>query len=254
MILGPLPTIGIISLIVSVIVTLIYKYTTNQKVLAGIKSEIDNLRKEIKTAKEPGKMGEINKKLMEKTMEQFQASLKPMIITMIPALIILGWMQSTIAFQQLEPNQEFSITALFEQAAEGEIELISPNALQLLSEPKQKAAEQVIWKLKGQEGNYELEFKYNNEVYTKDIIITNNWQTAKPSIQKEQNFLGIKTSSGDDYPIRKDSKIKMIKIDYTPVHPFGTFSLFGWQPGWLATYIILSLVFSMGLRSLLKVQ
>ncbi len=252
--LGPFWTIALISLVVSVIVTLIYKYTTNQTTLKGIKSEIDKLRKEIKTAKEPGKMAEINSKLMQKTMEQFRASLKPMIITMIPALIILGWMQSTVAFQQLYPNEEFNTSAMFEKTAQGEIEIAVPAGLELLSPANQKAAEKVAWTLKGPEGNYELEYRYNNEVYTKNIIITNKWQVKNPTLQKEQSFLGIKTSSGSDYPIRKDSKINAIKIENKPIHPLGTLNLFGWEPGWLATYIILSLVFSMALRALLKVQ
>ncbi|MBI2133251.1 DUF106 domain-containing protein [Candidatus Woesearchaeota archaeon] len=250
--LGPLPTITIISLLVSIIVTLVYKYATDQNRLSAIKKESEQLRRDLKNAKDTGAMAEINKQLIEKTMEQFRASMKPMLITMIPALIILGWMQSSVAYEQLIPGKEFTTTAEFEKSSGGEIELIAPENIQLLSEPKQKANESVKWRLKGPEGNYELEYRYDNEVYTRNIKITEKWEYEDTLLEKEKSFLGIK--SGDQYPIRKDSNIKAIRIDNPPVRPLGGIKILGWQPGWLATYIILSLAFSMGIRSVLKVH
>jgi uncharacterized membrane protein (DUF106 family) len=35
--------------------------------------------------------------------------------------------------------------------------------------------------------------------------------------------------------------------------PLGAFSLLGWHPGWLGTYIILSLIISLLLRKVMKV-
>ncbi len=250
--LGPLATITIVSLFISLIITLIYKFTTDQKAMASLKDEMNRLRKELKDSKDPKKIAEINGKLMEKTMSQFRASMKPMIITMLPALLVLGWMQSTLAYQQLIPGEEFTTTAIFEKNANGEIELISPAGIRLMSEPKQKAAEKAMWKLKGSEGTYELEYHYGNEVYARDIIITKEWEYRDNLLEKDKSFLGMNT--GDKYPIKKESLLKQIRIDHKPVHPLGAISLFGWQPGWLGTYIILSLVFSMLLRAALKVN
>ncbi len=250
--LGPFPAITIVSLIVSIAITLIYKFTTDQKKMSSVKQEMNRLREEMKTTKDPGKAGEINKKLLEATMEQFRASMKPMIITMIPALLIIGWMQGSLAYEQLKPGIEFTTTALFENGATGEIELIAPQGIEISSESKQKAADEVTWKLKGNEGNYELQYNYGEETYAKQITITNKWEFTKPTLEKPKGFLGINT--GDEYPIKAESQLREIKINNKPVHPFGEINLFGWIPGWLATYIITSLGFSMLFRALLKVN
>ena len=252
LILGPMPAIILLSLAVSLVVTLIYKYTTNQKAMAAIKSDLDRLRKEIKTTKDTKKLGEINKEMMTKTMDQFRASMKPMIITLIPALLILGWMQGNIAYQQIMPGEEFTTTATFQKEATGEITLNAPQGLQLLSDAKQKAEDKATWKLKGNEGAYELEYSYNNEIYTREVIITKKWEYKDPILEKEKKFLWMNT--GDAYPIKKDSQLQRITIDHKPVRPFGELSLLGWHPGWLGTYIILSLIFSLLLRAVLKVH
>lgn len=262
--LGPFPVVLLLSALISLIITLIYKYTTDQKAMAAIKTDMDQLRKDMKENKDTKKMAEINRKLMEKTMGQFRASMKPMIITLLPALLVLGWMQSNIAYQQISPDEEFTTTAAFEKSAAGEIELKVPEGqggqgIQILNEAKQKAAEKVSWKLKGQEGTYELEYAYASsqnsearEVYTREVKITKLWEYRDAVLEKEQSFLGINT--GDKYPIKKDSQLKRITIDNKPVRPFGQLSLFGWQPGWLGAYIILSLVFSLLMRAVLKVH
>ena len=48
--------------------------------------------------------------------------------------------------------------------------------------------------------------------------------------------------------------IKENEIKYEKFTPFGDFSLFGWKPGWLGTYIILSIILSFVIRKLLKVH
>ncbi|MBI2142066.1 DUF106 domain-containing protein, partial [Candidatus Woesearchaeota archaeon] len=108
LLLGPFAVVLLLSALVSLIITLIYKFTTDQKAMAALKTEMDRLRKEMKENKDAKNMAEINRKLMQKTMEQFRASMKPMIITLLPALLVLGWMQGSIAYQQLTPGEEFT--------------------------------------------------------------------------------------------------------------------------------------------------
>ncbi len=261
LLLGPFVVVLLLSALVSLIITLIYKYTTDQKAMAAIKTDMDQLRKDMKGMKDAKKMGEINQKLMQKTMEQFRASMKPMIITLLPALLVLGWMQGNIAYQQIAPGEEFTTTAAFEKGAAGEIELKvhEGQGMQLLSDAKQKAADKASWKLKGQKGTYELEYIYSgrqnseaSEVYAREVAITERWEYRDPLLEKEQSFLGMNT--GDKYPIKKDSQLKRITIDNQPIRPFGQLSLFGWKPGWLGAYIILSLVFSLVMRAVLKVH
>ena len=252
LILGPVLTILFVSLIVSLLVTLIYKFTTDQKLMASIKKDVDRLRAEIKSAKDPKEMGRINQELMDKSFSQMRASLKPMFITMIPALLVLGWMQANLAYSQIIPGEEFTISAHFESGASGEIELAVPEGLSLLSPAKQKVSSDFVsWKLKGSEGRYDAEIRYGEEVYSTPVLISREWHYADPILEKRS---GIFSTTNDKYPIAKDSKLRSVMVNYSPVHPFGEISIFGWQPGWLSSYIVFSLVFSILLRSLLKVH
>lgn len=82
-----------ISFLITLITTVIYKYTTDQELLKSIKLELKELKAEAKSFKEdPKKMMEINKKMMEKSMKQMTQSWKSMIITFVPVILIFGWL------------------------------------------------------------------------------------------------------------------------------------------------------------------
>jgi uncharacterized membrane protein (DUF106 family) len=93
-----------------------------------------------------------------------------------------------------------------------------------------------LWKLNGDAGEYKLTFDYNTEEYTHSLLITSDKTYNTPE------------------KVIPDSKLKKIVINNKVVHPFGeTFNIWGWFPGWLATYIALSLVLSMLFRKVLDV-
>lgn len=99
-VLGPLMQIPspwnllLLSFILTSLMTLIYKYVTNQKLMKELKDEMKELQNEMKTLKDnPEKMMEVQKKAMERNMKYLFQSLKPTIITFIPILIIFQWMR-----------------------------------------------------------------------------------------------------------------------------------------------------------------
>lgn len=84
-----------ISFVLTLIVTLIYKYTTNQKKMKELKDEIKASQEEIKKNKgDTTKMMEIQKKAMEKNFEYMKHSLIPMFITFIPLIIMFSWLRT----------------------------------------------------------------------------------------------------------------------------------------------------------------
>lgn len=79
----------IISFTLTLITTLIYKYTTDQEMLKSFKEESKKMQQEMKMLKDnPGKMMEKNKELMEKNMKVMKQSFKPLLYTFIPFAII----------------------------------------------------------------------------------------------------------------------------------------------------------------------
>ncbi|MFH1316108.1 MAG: EMC3/TMCO1 family protein [Candidatus Woesearchaeota archaeon] len=233
LVFGPLWSIIIMSLVISLFITLIYKLFTDQKLMKELKADLKSFQKEMKELKEhPAKVIEVQKKAMEKNMQYMMHSFKPMIITMIPIIVLFGWMHAHLAYEPIMPGTEFTTTAEFAQGTTGEITIINEE-LEIIGDATQQIAEgKAQWKLKGEKGDYILEYKYNDKSYFMDLEIT-----------EERNYKN---------PIEKiqGSDLKTLKIDNNPLKPL---QIFGMKLGWIWTYILFSIIFSMVTRKLLKV-
>lgn len=241
--LPPAISILIVSVFVSLVTTLVYKYTTNQKVMKEIKDDVKRMQAEVRSTKEPGRAAQLQKEMMGRSMQQMNSSWKSMLITMVPLFLIFGWMSSNMAYEPIMPGEEFATIANFAEGTEGFASLEAAGGLQLLTNSTQAiSGSKAVWRLKAEgEGTYLLSFSFGDEVYTKKVLVTMQQRYEKPVLDK---------SSG----IKKDSKVKSILTGLKPVRPFGSLSLFGWMPGWLATYLIYSIVASILARKWLKVH
>lgn len=94
--INPLAALIIITFIMTLAVTLIYKYATDQEVMKSIKNEIKEIQKKVKEFKnQPDKVMKHNKELMEKQLVLFKQSFKPMLITLLPILFLFTWLRAT---------------------------------------------------------------------------------------------------------------------------------------------------------------
>jgi uncharacterized membrane protein (DUF106 family) len=232
----------VIAFCISLLMTLVYKWMTDQHLMKSLREDIKGHQKEAKDHRhDPSKMMEINKLAMEKNMKYMMHSMKPTLITFIPIIIIFGWMSSTLALIPLYPTMEFGVTIQLDEAITGDVQLIVPGAISVLNEEsvngqflKSIENNQVVWNLKGNKaGEYVLDFVVNDKKYGKEVLITTS--------QKYKN------------PVKKigDGTVKMIQISQKPLK---ILNLFGWKLGWLGTYILSSIAFSMGIRKLLKLH
>ena len=224
----------LLAFMVSVIIILITKYTTNQNLMKQLKDEMKGYQTQIKESRSnPSKAMELQKKAMEVNMKYMMHSLKPTLVTFIPIILIFGWMSSIFAYQSIQPNETFSITSFFKDGAEGEVLIIVPEGISIINGEKQNITDnKATWNLKGKEGEYILEFDYQGEKQQKEVLIT------------EGNEYTISTK-------KFEGKMKSAQIDYKKrtVIPIGYKD---WL-GWLGTYIISSIIFTMSLRKLMKV-
>jgi uncharacterized membrane protein (DUF106 family) len=240
-IFGPLLSIPsfwaivIISLLIALFMTLIYKWMTDQHLMKTLKDDMKKFQKEMKDFKEhPEKVLEVQKQAMETNMKYMMHSMRPTLVTFIPLILIFGWLNAYLAFEPILPNTEFQVITTFDKASLGEITISPPEGLTLINNATQIISDGYAeWTLKGITGEYLLEFNYDNKTYNKDLLITEKQEYKTP--EKRVN----------------EDNLKTIKINNEPVKPL---NLFGWQIGWLGTYIIFSIIFSMILRKILKLH
>lgn len=88
--IGMLITVGFLSLAM----TFVQKYGTDQEALRQIKKEQKEMQEEMKKYKDdPGKILEFNKRQMEKIPETMKISMRPLMYTIIPFILFFRWFQ-----------------------------------------------------------------------------------------------------------------------------------------------------------------
>ncbi len=201
-----------------------------------IKENQKRIQEEMKNHKgNQEKLMELQKEMMQDLPEQMKHSFKPMLITLIPILLIFSWANAHIAYIPIAPQQDFLTVVDMAKGSTGSVEVSVPEQITLMDN-KTKPIEnnQVNWTMRGNEGTYFLEYLYNGENAAKRVIITKGIEYVKPN---------EKPASAE--------KINLITIKN---EKFIYMNLLGWKIGWLGTYIIFSLIFSMILRKMFKLQ
>jgi uncharacterized membrane protein (DUF106 family) len=237
--------IVIISFIISFLMILAYKKFTDQSLMKDLKGEIKELQKEMRKLRDkPQEMMQVQKRAMETNMKYMMHSFKPMLITFIPIIIIFGWLNSHMAYFPLVEDQSFDVLMEFKEGTEGVVELVDITDIEALNDKKQTIKEDVVkFELKGATGEYTLKFMLGEEVYENDIIIIDQGQDRvyKQPIKKFRNMKLSKLTVNNQ---------KILAFEGIPV--LSTLPWFGGF-GWLGSYILFSLIFSLTLRKLFKV-
>src|SRR3989344_8657259 len=135
--LGPFVTVITLSLLLSLSITLVYKYFTDQQMMKAAREEVKQLQAEMKKHKDdPKNMMDIQKRMMSRNMQLMKSSFKPTLITFLPLIIIFGWLQGALSFAPLLPGQEFSVQAMVQEGQTMPLLLTAPEGVAVLSEAK----------------------------------------------------------------------------------------------------------------------
>lgn len=235
--ISPVLGILVIALVISVIMSLTYKWLTDQEKMKALKEKQKDFQAKTKELKDqPEKLIALQKEAMKTNMDYMKASFKPTLVTMIPILLIFAWMSGNLAYEPIYPGETFSVTANFAEGIVGNAELIvDENTTLSEGTPsiQEINEEKVTWMLESDAGEHLLEVALGDESQFKKVLITTELEYE------------------DAIEMFTHSDIESIEISYNKLKPLGTTSILGWQPGWLGLYIIFSLVFSLSIRKLM---
>lgn len=233
--------ISVVGFLVTLITNIVTKYTTDQEKIKRLKNEMKELQDEMKqVGDDADEMQEIQSQIWPKQKELMMSSFKPFLYYGIPLLLVFGWLSQTIAYQPIGPGEDFTVTA-YTDADAPNLTLKTPQSLTASENQLYDPGDGVFatqWTAQADEaGQYNLSVvpDGSNQSYTHTVTVTNGYGYGTP----ERSF--------------DDSKVNRVRVGYQATHPFGDFSIFGYHPGWLATYIVVSLAFNLVLRKLLDV-
>ncbi len=241
LLLPPFLAILILSFLISLISVVITKYTTDQNVMKDLKDQLKTYQAEAKKLKDnPQAAMEVQKKAMDTNMKYMMHNMRATLFTFLPIILVFGWMSSHLAFAPIQPGEEFTMTLVFSEKGNNAT-ITVPEGLTLTTNATKTAADtQLKYTLKAKSaGAYLVDFEVGGKTFSQAVVIGRIKEGITPEKSIGQNGLDA------------------IRVDYGPlkviVFPV-TLPLFGEYFGWLGTYIILAILFSMLLRRMLKVH
>ncbi len=231
--LSPFWFVTLIALVIAIISVLAYKFFTDQKAMKAHREDMKAMQKKAKELKsDPTKMMALNKEMMEKNMSMMMQTFKVSFITIIPILLLYGYLHAHLEYERINPQEEFSVTIALADAFEGNITVSTGTGLETVDGGQQTAESGKVFHFKGSEGLHPITFTANNKEYTHEVLIS----TTKDYLPRQQEL--------------NDATIKTITTDLEPVN---IINILGLHLNWFWSYIILTIIFSMALRKLLKV-
>lgn len=95
-----------ITLLITLLTTLIQKYATDQVALKQLRDDQKNIQQEMKQyTHDPSKVMELQKKQFENLPKTFELTMKPLILTAIPFILLIRWF--TDVFKNLNDPKFF---------------------------------------------------------------------------------------------------------------------------------------------------
>ncbi|MEM2131401.1 MAG: EMC3/TMCO1 family protein [Candidatus Woesearchaeota archaeon] len=256
----PALSLLIISFILSLLITLVNKFFTDQKLMKSIREEQLKLQKEIKNiSNNPKRLSKVNSRLMELNLKYMNESMKATLFTLIPFWLVFGWLNTHMGYYPITPNTDFSLTAVFSDDFLKNKSALSDNNYVLLKLPenlkftdkeseKKELQKTLSWKLNGLEGLHKIELIFNNKTFEKEILISNSREYLPVEKSFKKCFLWSCSSEG----------LELIKIEQEKIIPFKDIPLINLIPwingfGWFGVYILFSIIFSIFLRKIFQV-
>lgn len=235
----PFFAIVIVSFAIALFNSWVYKLMTDQHQMKALKDEMKKMQDEVRKYKDnASKMMEIQGKLMKRNLDYMKHSFKPTFVTMIPILIILGWMTSHLAYDPVMPGVPVNVTVFFDKTVTGSASLQVPSGLKIIGPAMQSIdtkTHTIVWTVEGiTEGKYQLEFTKDGEVVKQPITISTDADYAKPVVRFSDSETFIQSK------IHNKSKVVL--------------DLGFYKMGYLLTYILCAILFSLGIRKLMKLH
>ncbi len=250
--LDPLLSIILVSFIISLGITLAYRKITDQEKMKELKGEIKKHQDKIKSLKDkPDELMKEQKKAMEVNMTYMKHSLKPMLFTFLPIILVFGWLYANMGYFPIVEDEPFNATIYFEEGTEGMVTIDVHGDITIIKgeRTQQIANGKAEWVLSGAKGEYEIGYEFNGEKFYQDLIITGS--------KSERNYAPPELTKAE-IPELSDLPIEKLVLSNERIRPLQGVPIIGSIPwvggfGWLGTYILFSIIFSLSLRKLLNV-
>ena len=242
--------VAMLSLVTAIGMLLVFRYASNQKKMAEVKSRIHACVFEIRLFNDDLRaILRAQAEILRHNATYLSLTIKPMLVMIVPIVLLIAQMQFHYGYTGLEPGDDAVLTVFFnEDLGNGnekpKVHLEAPEGLAVETDsvwiPENH---EMSWRVGAEKyGEYELKIEMSGDVLTKSVLISDAIARRSPN-RLAPGFFNQLLYPAED-PLPKSSPIRSIEFDYADEEV----SLFGFQLHWLIWYFILSIVFAFSLR------
>jgi hypothetical protein len=250
----PIVSLVLVSLLVSILMLVVFKRTSDQAALAAVKRKIhaglfeirlfnDDLRAILRA------QGEI----LRHNLTYLRLSLWPMLFVLPPLVLVIAQLQFHYGYEGLRPGQRALVQVDLAPRADGGARpaatLDVPDGLRAETEAVWIEAEsQLLWRLVAErEGDYELGLDVAGARLTKTVRVTPKTVRLSPE-RVDPGFLSQLLYPAEP-PLPSGGPVRAVHLSY----PGREVSVLGYGMHWMIPFFVLSIAFAFALRGLFKV-
>jgi hypothetical protein len=249
----PIVSLVLVSLLVSVLMLVVFKHTSDQAALAAVKRRIhaglfeirlfnDDLRAILRA------QGEI----LRTNLTYLRLTLWPMVFLLPPLVLVIAQLQFHYGYEGLRPGQRALLRVELAPGTGGgrpAAALELPAGLRAETEAVWVPSEsQILWRLAAErDGDYELGVDVAGARVTKTVRVTPRTVRLSP-VRVDSGFLSQLLYPAEP-PLPRGSPVRAVHLAY----PDREVSVLGHGMHWMIPFFVLSIVFAFALRGLFKV-
>jgi hypothetical protein len=249
----PWVCLGLFSLVSSVGILLLFKATSDQKAVADVKRRIHACLFEIRLMRDDaGAILRAQAEMLRHQGRYLRLGVLPLVLAALVLVPVIAQLQFRYGYQGLAPGHETIVTVRVKQAgatSRPDARLDAPAGVTVASSAVWlPALRELCWRVRAERpGSYRLTVHIGGETLEKSLVVSNRWERRSP-VRLEPGLLGQILYPAED-PLPGQSTVESIAVAY----PSGAVPLFGLQAHWLVIFFVLSAVFTLALRSPLRV-
>jgi hypothetical protein len=249
----PIVSLAVVSLLVSILMLLVFKRTSDQAALAAVKRRIhaglfeirlfnDDLRAILRAQNE----------ILRSNVSYLRLTLWPMLFLLPPLVLLVAQLQFHYGYEGLRPGTKALLSVDLDPAAgrggRPAAKLEVPAGLRAETPDVWVAAEsQLLWRLVAErEGDYELGLDVAGTRLTKSVRVTPRAVRLSP-VRVDSGFVSQLLYPAE--PPLPDGPVRAVHLSY----PAREVDVLGMGMHWMIPFFVLSIAFAFALRGVFKV-
>jgi hypothetical protein len=252
--LAPIGGVGVTAALVAVAMLLMFKATSNQRLVVEAKRLIQAGLFEIRLFNDdPRGILRAQRDILRWTLVYIRLSVIPLLWMILPFGVLTAHLQSHYGYQGINVGDSALIKVQLKPGSEDQARSLTldlPSGV-LVETPMVwiPAMREATWRIKGaREGEYVLGVAYAGARVTKTLRVSNAVGRRSP-VRLQPGILN-QLLSPSEAPLPPQTSLTSIAVAY----PTGTVPVFGWDVHWLGAFFFLSLGFALLLRRHLNVS